>query len=124
MNYDRRVDSERVIAEIGINLPLGPQRERAERLSVDELREAARQLRGSLKRQRASLYELLRVEELSRLAQERAVQPHIGALNTLDELKLAHAEVSYWRSVWSDHHHLERLVIEWLTLNPELSSSF
>ena len=124
LSYDGRVGSERVIAELGLNLPLGPQRERAERLSVDELRETAQQLHRSLKRQRGSLRGLLSLEALNDLSQERIAQPHLSALNTLDELQLARAEVSHWRSAWSDRHHLERLVIEWLTLTPGLSASF
>ena len=122
LNYDQSFDSQGLIAEFGINLPIGHQND-AEQLKSSSYVQEFGQLRVSRQQALANIH--LNHESFQRLFHQIEAFKALprAELKSFDEIELNYLKLDLWHLTWLERYELELLFLDYLSLLPSFKKN-
>ena len=121
LNYDSNFDSQGLIAELGINLPIGGVNHEVEKLKSRDVIKKLELLR--FERQQAMNSGKLDIQSLQKLFNRLEPLPVIAIkeLKDFDSVELAYLKLELWYLTWLERHELELFSLEYISLFPSFT---
>ena len=117
LSYDGTDGAERLIAEVGVNLPFGSYRSKESEIQRLGEKQDIRLLEKQSLEHRNALKEVLKIDQLQLNDDVQVSPPMRKDITSLQDLNLWNAQLQLWQTQWLNRLSLEEAIIDWHSLN-------